>query len=54
MAIARNEVKTEDKWNVEAIFPSLDDWNATFKNGYNTKMTTDLVEGLISKVNQDC
>ncbi|MEI8301000.1 MAG: oligoendopeptidase F [Chlamydiota bacterium] len=31
MAKARGEIKTEDTWNVEHLYPSLEDWNAYYQ-----------------------
>ena len=32
MAKKRNEIKKEDKWNVEAIFKNDDLWNKEYKS----------------------
>lgn len=26
----RNEIPQEDKWNVESLYPSVDEWNKEF------------------------
>lgn len=36
MAIERNAVKSEDKWNVEAMYPSFSDWEKEFKEWERT------------------
>lgn len=36
MTVTRPEVKEEDRWNVEAIYPSLNEWHNDFKKLFNS------------------